>query len=155
MAKATASEVAKYILLYCVDKNGESVSNLKLQKLLYYTQAYHLAIFDTPLFADRLEAWIHGPVVPSVFTEYRQHRWRPVPLPLDRVELDTGIVEHIADVIEAYGHLSANELERLSHKESPWLEARCGIGLDLPSNAVISTQTMQTFYKPLLLTNAS
>lgn len=79
----TASIIAKHILGACKAKQ-DFITNLKLQKLLYYSQAWHLAIYDEPLFQDRIEAWVHGPVVPSVFREYRSFRWSPIwPTPDD------------------------------------------------------------------------
>ena len=59
--------VANKILAYGASAtNGELVSNLKLQKLLYYVQGFHLAVFGEPLFEEEIEAWMYGPVVPSV-----------------------------------------------------------------------------------------
>src|SRR6266446_3445682 len=78
-AMTTASILAKYIIASCSD-DGKSVTNLKLQKLLYYAQAWKLALHGKPLFNDRIEAWVHGPVVPVVFREYRDFKWAPLPV---------------------------------------------------------------------------
>jgi uncharacterized phage-associated protein len=61
----TAQEVANYFIRRAHD-SGEFISNLKLQKLLYYSQAWHLAIFDRRLFPERFQAWVHGPVIPTL-----------------------------------------------------------------------------------------
>ena len=53
------------------EENGELMSNLKLQKMLYYEQGFHLAYFDTPLFKDEIEAWMYGPVIPAVYEHFR------------------------------------------------------------------------------------
>ena len=62
-----ATEVARYFLSLTDEDAGELISNLKLQKLLYYAQGFHLAIFGGPLFPESIEAWQHGPVVPEVY----------------------------------------------------------------------------------------
>ena len=64
--------VANYLLSYAKKRNS-SVDNLKLQKLLYYAQAWHLVFRGKPLFRERIEAWVHGPVVPLIYREYRKY----------------------------------------------------------------------------------
>ena len=74
-----AIEIAHKILKKAtVDDNGEFVTNMKLQKLLYYMQGFHLAWFDTPLFDEEIEAWMYGPVVPSVFETYKHEGKRGI-----------------------------------------------------------------------------
>ncbi|MDP2247969.1 MAG: DUF4065 domain-containing protein, partial [Nitrosomonadales bacterium] len=73
----TAINVARYIIRKFQDA-GDPVTNLKLQKLLYYVQGWHLGIYNTPAFEDDFQAWVHGPVVPSTFQEYRHNRWNPI-----------------------------------------------------------------------------
>ena len=63
-------DVAKYFLSLSDDSSGDYISNLKLQKLLYYAQGFHLAIFNKPLFNEPIEAWAHGPVVGSSYRKY-------------------------------------------------------------------------------------
>ncbi|HUZ03805.1 MAG TPA: type II toxin-antitoxin system antitoxin SocA domain-containing protein, partial [Acidobacteriaceae bacterium] len=63
MKHTSASDIAKYFIASFQKKN-KAISNLKLQKLLYYAQAWHLALYGSPLFSDSIEAWVHGPVVP-------------------------------------------------------------------------------------------
>lgn len=60
-------------LLSMADGVGEPLSNMKLQKLLYYEQGYHLAYFDAPLFPDNFEAWLYGPVVPRVYDMFKSY----------------------------------------------------------------------------------
>ena len=67
----TAFSVAKYFLFLSDEEAGDTISNLKLQKLLYYAQGFHLALNDSPLFAESIEAWTHGPVVPVVYQLYK------------------------------------------------------------------------------------
>jgi uncharacterized phage-associated protein len=73
-----ASWLAPHIV-YWFSSKKQQIDNLKLQKLLYYTQAWHLAIFGTPILAEQIEAWVHGPVIPDVFRLYRDCRWNSIP----------------------------------------------------------------------------
>lgn len=144
----SASSVAKYILHYFQKKNS-SINNLKLQKLLYYSQAWHLALNDTPLFSDRIEAWVHGPVVPSVFREYKAFRWSPIIPPAGACELDDQAAKHIDEVLSAYEGFSSWDLARLTHSESPWKAARAELAPDVPSSRPISHDSMKRYYSQL------
>lgn len=143
----TASQVAKYILLHFA-RSGESINNLKLQKLLYYSQAWHATLHGEPLFGESIEAWVHGPVVPSVFREYRDFKWNPIHYSHDQsaCELPKGAQEHVDEVLCAYGDLSSWDLERLSHSEDPWRNARGALPPDAASNALIPVDQMRAFY---------
>jgi len=72
-----ALTIAKHILKICAD-HGDNLTNLKLQKLLYYSQAWYLALNDETLFSDDIEAWVHGPVVSSVYQEYKKYRYHDI-----------------------------------------------------------------------------
>ena len=65
--------ITNYILSMSEEDVGDGISNLKLQKLLYYCQGTYLAIKGTPLFEHPIEAWEHGPVVPEVYHQYKEH----------------------------------------------------------------------------------
>jgi Uncharacterized phage-associated protein len=67
-----ASDIAKIILKLSNPDVGDIISNLKLQKLLYYVQGFALAMYDKPLFDEDIEAWMYGPVVPCVYQEYKE-----------------------------------------------------------------------------------
>lgn len=143
--KSTASEVAATILSECRLLNIE-VSNLKLQKLLYYCEAWSLALENESLFPDDIEAWVHGPVVSSVFHRYKDYRWAPIPEPKTNPTSDKEIREHVGAVLEAYGKFPAFQLERLTHSEKPWMDARKGLEPDMPSRQTIDRNTMKEFY---------
>lgn len=99
---------------------------MKLQKLLYYSQAWSLVWDDKPLFKARVEAWANGPVVPQV---YQQHRglfkvkdWSKG----DRTAISKIESETIDSVLKFYGDKSSQWLSDLSHSEAPWVDARVG-----------------------------
>ncbi|MBI3661669.1 MAG: SocA family protein [Acidobacteria bacterium] len=144
MGISTAANVAARLINLAHEK-ASPVSNLKLQKLLYYSQAWHLALFKKPLFNDEIEAWVHGPVVPQVFRFYRDYKWASISKG-DPSTLRSNIEAHLEEVWRAYGHLSGYDLERLTHSEDPWRQARQGIAPDESSHAVISKESMQRFY---------
>ena len=124
---------------------GDNMTNLRLQKLLYYEQGYHLAKFGTPLFDEQIEAWIYGPVVPSVYDYYNQYGAQILPVDNDEIDLTAEEEDLFAEVFEAYREFSAIGLMNLTHKERPWLSA-------LPHNrgTVISLASMERFFKTQL-----
>ena len=145
---ATSSEVARYIVRF-FQEAGDPVTNLKLQKLLYYVQGWSLAINDAPAFNERLEAWVHGPVQPGVYGEYRGYRWNPIDQAVEWPNLGDELTALTKEVIDAYGNETAWELERRTHTEEPWTLARNGIPNDQDSNAEISRDSMKNFFKRL------
>lgn len=144
MAEITASDLAKYIIDQHVRKNAV-ITNLKLQKLLYYAQGWYLAFNGEPLFKDRIEAWVHGPVVPCVFREYREFRWSPLTAASGYVPSNE-IASHIGKVLGAYGKFDASQLELMTHNEAPWREARQGLAGDASSNREITIEAMREFF---------
>ena len=140
----TASKIASAIIALS-HENRKGITNLKLQKLLYYSQAWYLVLAEEPLFAESIEAWVHGPVVASVFGEYKHFRWSEINEDGTASSIPD-IDGHLRAVWEAYGNFSASELERLTHQETPWLEARKGLAPDEPSRNIISLKTMREFY---------
>jgi uncharacterized phage-associated protein len=142
----TAQEVADYLIAFS-HEHGDPVSNLKLQKLLYYAQAWHLAIHDAPLFSEPLEAWVHGPVVPSVYRRYKDWAWKPIEDNPKPPAFDGPTREHLAEVMRVYGTMTAYGLELLTHQEDPWKIARGDLAPDESSNAIISPEDMKRFYR--------
>lgn len=150
MAAITARTLADCFLAFC-NEHGDLVTNLKLQKLLYYAQGWHLGLHGTPLFDDPLEAWIHGPTVPAVYRQFTAHGFGPIPSSLtpDSPELAAvppEIWDHVREVWTAYGYLSAYDLEWLTNREPAWLEARDGIPAAEPCTNSLSTATMARFF---------
>lgn len=141
-----AHETACYVLWYGRE-HGEPISNLKLQKLLYYAQAWHLALYDRPLFTERLEAWVHGPAVPPVYGAFKEWGWKPIEADVKVPDCDKETRAHLDEVLDVYGGLTAVYLEKLTHQEEPWLKARIGLAPDEPSNNIISHNDMRNFYR--------
>ncbi|MCP2041930.1 putative phage-associated protein [Neisseria sp. HSC-16F19] len=130
----TAHDVADFFLSPVDTEEGEQISNLKLQKLLYYAQGYALAILGRPLFADKIENWQHGPVVCNVYHDYKQHGSGM--LPAAHIELDKYQEDELSilnRVRSEQGRYTAWALRDKTHQEAPWVSTRRGeeIGIDI------------------------
>lgn len=142
-------QVANWFIKNLTDvEAGEVVTHLKVQKLLYFAQAWHMLGLDRPLFDEELQAWPHGPVEPSVWRAFRDHRWNPIPAPEGDVdeglEADTlGILQQVRDI---YGAYSAKKLEEMSHAERPWQMARAGLAPEAPCDRIIPKADIVDYY---------
>ncbi|MBL8777063.1 MAG: DUF4065 domain-containing protein [Acidimicrobiales bacterium] len=115
---------------------------MKLQKLLYYAQGWHLAWYGRPLFAERIEAWEMGPVVRSFWVDHEHDRPRPEP----QILSDEARVV-LTFVSERYGGMTGNQLRDQSHREAPWREAY-GVGDRLVrTNAEITPEALMQFFR--------
>lgn len=142
-----ASDVADWFLAHIDRSAGDVLTHLRLQKLVYYAQAWHLAQTEDAIFDEEIQAWAHGPVVPSLFEKYREFKFNPIPAP-DTIPVFDDTTERVLEsVLEVYGEHSAKALERMTHRELPWIEARSGLPPEARSNAVIPKKRMLSFYK--------
>jgi uncharacterized phage-associated protein len=140
----TAHEIAKYFVSLVDEEAGDSISNLKLQKLLYYAQGFHLAFFDEPLFQEAIKAWAHGPVVPQVYHEYKECGSGSIPVqPVDLDKYPKQTREILDEVYSVYGQFTASKLRDLSHSEQPWMST--------PQSEAISQESMKNFFKTLII----
>lgn len=115
-------DIANKIIAKTDTEHGDSISNLKLQKMLYYMQGFHLAYFGTPLFEDDIVAWQYGPVIPSVYANFKSFGKGNISLPEDEniIKLTPDEESLFAEVYEVYGQFSAVKLMEMTHNESPW-----------------------------------
>ena len=142
MAITSVKDVSKIV----IQASSEPISNLKLQKLLYYVQGWSLALRGQEAFRERIEAWVHGPVVPAAFYEYRHFAWNPIDVPTDTISISVDEVSHIKEVLGAYGSFTASQLEAFSHDERPWREARGDLDPKAPSKNVITPEAMKSYF---------
>lgn len=146
MAPATVNQVADYLLSYSREF-GDVLTNLKLQKLVYYAQAWFLALYDDPLFDAPFEAWPHGPVQPDLYHRFKEYRWKPILEEIRPPKFPPEIEDHLNEIIDTYGDMTAHHLERLVHQEDPWIKARGGLPPDAHCSTVISHDDMKDFYR--------
>ena len=118
----SAIDIAKKIVCRTDVLHGDTISNLKLQKLLYYMQGFHLAWFGTPFFNEPIEAWTYGPVVPEVFQEFKRYKHRAInPERYSDSLVLTGEEQQLFDrVYSEYNRFSAVTLMNMTHTEGPW-----------------------------------
>ena len=140
-----AQDVALAVIDFC-NEHGEWLTNLRLQKVLYYCQGWHLGYYGVPLFPERLEAWVHGPACPPVVEQYSRFEHRPIDVTVPAGSVPPALAEHVADIWEAYGSLSTYDLERYACRETPWLNARGGLSRSDPSHAALSVDDMREFF---------
>lgn len=138
---ASALDVAEYLR-----RQRGPMSAMKLQKLVYYCQAWSLVWDDRPMFGERIEAWANGPVVPSLYNVHRRlfmvdHIPDGNPDVLDAVARETADV-----VLSFYGDKSAHWLSALTHEEPPWQQARGGLPDGPPCTAEITLASMSEYY---------
>ena len=126
--KLSCHDIAQYFLAQMDEDAGDLISNLKLQKLVYYAQGFALALHSRPLFPERIEAWTHGPVVPELYNEYRGHGSDPIPHPgeTDFSIYDAQTRELLDEVYAVYGQFSAWKLRDMTHSEPPWRDTPSG-----------------------------
>lgn len=141
----TAKSVARWFINRVDRSAGDAITQLKVQKLVYYAEAWHLAFFDRELLTDDFEAWAHGPVVRTLYKKYRSNTWEALPVEKGVMPDDT-TQELLESVYDSYGQFSAKKLEAMTHGELPWVEARGNLPPEAKSNAVISKLTMRNFY---------
>lgn len=136
-------------LIFEVRERGELLTNLKLQKLLFYAQAWYLVLQNKPLFSEDFQAWVHGPALPSQYQRFKKFEWRPITEEITPPTLVENIRSHFIEIVDVFGVETASALELMTHNEAPWLTARKGIPADQPSKAIISKESMQAFYSSL------
>jgi len=144
-AQPSAKDVTGYIL----QKYGP-MTHMKLQKLLYYSQAWSLVWDERPIFGDPIQAWVNGPVVRSVYAELRQSfNVSSDDLSTGPDLLDKSAKETVDVVLEFYGQRSAQYLSDLTHMEDPWNEARKGLSPNERSEREITHASMAEYYSGL------
>ncbi len=138
-------EVANYFLSKLDAETEDCISNLKLQKLVYYAQGFVMALKDKKLFNEPIEAWEHGPVVRCLYKKYKENGACAITRK-ENEDFDYSILSEypdlmdiLDDVYKVYGQFSAWRLRDMTHQETPWLETE--------RNGKISDELMLAFFK--------
>ena len=136
---ADVEKIAKYII------GALEVDNLKLQKLLYYSQAVFLCLNknEKPVFTDRIEAWQYGPVVPVIYHKYKPNGFETIPSDNeDEVDLSADELKAVDLTLSYYGKMSPLDLVTRTHNEDPWKNV-----YKPRQNNEITTESIYEFYK--------
>jgi uncharacterized phage-associated protein len=151
---ALALDVARFLIHLATpgdDEDADFLSHLRLQKLMYYVQAWHAAACNRPLFAGRIEAWTHGPVVRDLYPVFKDYRHAITPdqgdVPDSLTERD---MEFVRWVWEEYQGYSATALRNMTHAETPWLDARGDLPPAGRCENEITVESMRAFFRPRL-----
>jgi uncharacterized phage-associated protein len=141
-----ALTIAKYFL-YKANQEGDLITNLKMQKLLYYAQAWYLVNFGRTLFDDQILAWDLGPVIKNVYNKFKKFRHTPILFDDDCKEIlkkfkkeDLRFLDEFYDQFIEY---SAHDLVNMSHNEEPWKKAH------KTASKIIDPYMMKIFYTKL------
>lgn len=141
----SANDIAKYVIKRCSDRENP-ISNLQLQKILYYIQGYFLAIFNTAAFEDDIYAWRYGPVIPDIYYDYNCFGAEPISLDggeTTNLEKLTHIQRKVIDlVIDSKSLLSAWQLVDETHNETPWKDAE--------QSNIISKESIGEYFRTIM-----
>ena len=143
----TSVDVANYFL--SLEGDDGEISNLKLQKLVYYAQGFSLALLDGPLFNEPVEAWMHGPVIASLYRQFSQYGSNAIPAParFDASVFTRAQKRLLDDVYDVYGQYTAWKLRQLTHEEDPWRDNF----VEGEFSREIPQQEMQRYFKENLV----
>jgi len=125
MEKVQPIDVANFFLSAIDEDAGDLISNLKMQKLVYYAQGIHLAMFDKELFGEEINAWEHGPVIPSLYHEFKSFGRGAIEPNFENFNIyifSKEQKEMLKEVYNTFGQFSAWMLRNMTHEEKPWLE---------------------------------
>ena len=150
----SSKQITDWILNKVDVEAGDTISPLKLQKLLYYCQAWHLTVFNEKLINEDFEAWAHGPVLRSVYKRFAGFHFMNEPIDIERQVIEVPNISDdslalLDEVYDIYGNKSASYLEKLTHSEKPWIEARGGLQEFDRCTNIISNETIKQFYNQL------
>lgn len=139
------------VIAYVFEKL-EEVTPLMLQKLLYFIQGIYSALYGKPIFTEDCRAWIHGPVYPEVYDLFRDFKYNPIDDA--RFALLEGTEEALTDderrvidlVVNTFGMYGGKVLEKITHNENPWLEARKRYNDSIPSSEILPKERIMKYY---------
>jgi len=144
----TALSTALYFLKVA-DKEKKPITNLKLQKLVYYAQVWHTVFYNRKLFYEPIEAWVHGPAIPSLYRRFKAFESSSIQQTgLEEIKLPFNEKERkfLKNIWNVYGKYDAEYLEALTHSELPWQEARRGLNLGDHSSNKINLSIAKNYY---------
>lgn len=131
----------------------EEVTPLMLQKLLYYVQGIYIALYGKPIFDEDCRAWVHGPVYAEVYDLFKEFKYNPIDDV--RFAIFEGTKDALTDnerkvidlVVNTFGLYGGKALERITHKEDPWVIARRGYGDDIHSTEILTKESIKSYFE--------
>jgi uncharacterized phage-associated protein len=142
-----AIDLAKWLVNHADREAGEAMTHLKVQKLLYFAEAYYLANFNKSLFQEEFQAWAHGPVVIEVWRRFKQYNWDSIPQQdLMSLKFSGPMLDYMCAVYDKFGKLGAKKLEEITHQHAPWKNARGDLPLEAACSNIIEKEVIRDFY---------
>ena len=127
-----------------------SITTMKLQKLVYYCQAWSLVWDEAKLFQEKIEAWANGPIVPELYEihrgQFKMSQWSLG----NPNNLDANQQKTVQSVLNFYGDKSGLWLSSLTHQEDPWVKARKGLAPGERGDVEITIDSMYEYYGSLV-----
>lgn len=146
--KVDIFDVANFFLKIVERDLGSTITHLKLQKLLYYAQGYHLAKYNKPIFKEDFQAWAHGPANPEIYNCYKKYGSSSIDdFPTELYEFDEETIKFLSKIWNTFGIYDGKYLEELTHNEKPWKNARKGYEPGEKCDVVITKKVMQDFFR--------
>lgn len=156
---ATANDVANFFIDWANKSEEEHMTNLWLNKLLFFAQGHHLARYNKPFFLESIEAWSYGPVIPSIYQKYKVCGRNPIPTVDDDYKISKFSREEqlfLIDVLREYGAYTASALVSMTHRpHTPWSDVYiAGRNVEIPHSAMkdffsLPCNTLKTFNEVL------
>ena len=137
--------IAKYFVIKAYEDGIDAeMTNMKVQKLLYYSQCLYLALYDEPLFENEIQAWRYGPVCPPAYRYYQEFEARQLPVPEKEFieQLTQEIKQLLEEIWDYFGSYHAYLLSDMTHLEFPWKKARKGLPSEASSTEPILLEDM-------------
>lgn len=150
MAVTTLNDVADY-LLHFAQEHGDVMTPLKLQKMVFYADAWYMALnAGSELIPEQFEAWVHGPVARDLYARFADYKWQPIAEDIICPDLPERVKNHLDEIYDVFGGFTAYELEQMTHQEKPWMIAREGLPMDEPCRNLIDKKITADFYRSMV-----
>lgn len=140
--KLTIFNIAEYFLSIVDRESGETITPLKLQKILYYAQGWYMAYNKKPLFDEDFEAWEHGPANRELYSIYKKYGYGVIDEPYTKPKFDDEITKFLNRVWNTYGIYDGKYLEQMTHNETPWKKTVEDKGY----NQIITKDLIKSFF---------
>ncbi|MEI8396670.1 MAG: type II toxin-antitoxin system antitoxin SocA domain-containing protein [Rhodospirillaceae bacterium] len=143
-------DIVDYLLAKGRKANGDGVTNIDIQKIIYLAQGWHLALRGEPLFAEPIRAWIYGPAVEEVYHRLEQYGDLPIPAseaaPNAARALPEGVRNLLDQVWTKYSRMNSHQLVELTHQPGPWCTARGSLPPTAKATTPLSLDEMRAFF---------
>ena len=142
MSDYMSDAAADWILLRSSDRGNFQITQLHVQKLLFFFEGWHLALTDSPLFDENVHAWKNGPVLKSIWKRFKNFEADPIPTATVRTNprniLSNGVQNLFDQILEKYSGENADTLVGITHMEgTPWQTVRKNAGVKRGENSDI------------------